>query len=215
MFEIADYQGSIEAATAFAIAYAKERGAEEVTPDDILLGCLRAVSRFGVFEFGSVVVDLEPLGVNWLKDPEKSRAKVSYSEGAVRVLDLAAMIARSDGARKVGVDHLLAAFAKEQNGVAAKIRRTHRITSGMWRAAAAHVARDMGSEPAAAAQSEAAATREYLSPEDAALELGIHVQTVRAYVRSGKLPALRLAGERAIRIRRSDLPKLLEPVQAD
>ena len=41
---------------------------------------------------------------------------------------------------------------------------------------------------------------EYLSPEDAAAELGIHVQTVRTYVRSGKLPAMRLAGERAIRI---------------
>ena len=41
------------------------------------------------------------------------------------------------------------------------------------------------------------------------------MQTLRAYVRSGKLPALRLAGERSIRIRRADLEKVLEPVQAD
>jgi len=56
------------------------------------------------------------------------------------------------------------------------------------------------------------AARDYLSPEDAAEALGIHVQTVRAYIRSGKLPALRLAGERAIRIRRSDLETVLEPL---
>ena len=46
----------------------------------------------------------------------------------------------------------------------------------------------------------------------AAEALSIHVQTLRAYVRSGKLPALRLAGERAIRIRRQDLETVLEPL---
>src|SRR5215831_12514328 len=58
----------------------------------------------------------------------------------------------------------------------------------------------------------ASLSRDYLSPEEAADALGIHVQTVRAYVRSGKLPALRLAGERAIRIRRNDLEAVLEPL---
>ena len=55
-------------------------------------------------------------------------------------------------------------------------------------------------------------SNDYLTPEQAADELGVHVQTVRAYVRSGKLAALRLAGERAIRIRRSDLETVLEPL---
>ena len=53
-------------------------------------------------------------------------------------------------------------------------------------------------------------TQEYLTPEEAAEALGIHVQTMRAYIRSGRLPAFRLAGERAIRILRSDLEKVLE-----
>jgi excisionase family DNA binding protein len=57
-----------------------------------------------------------------------------------------------------------------------------------------------------------AAGRDYLTPEEAAEALGVHVQTVRGYVRSGKLAALRLAGERAIRIRRSDLETVLEPL---
>jgi excisionase family DNA binding protein len=54
--------------------------------------------------------------------------------------------------------------------------------------------------------------REYLTPEEAAEALGIHVQTMRAYVRSGRVPAYRVAGERAIRIRRPDLEKILEPL---
>ena len=50
------------------------------------------------------------------------------------------------------------------------------------------------------------------SPEEAADYLGVHVQTVRAWIRSGRLRASRLAGQRAIRIRASDLQSVLEPV---
>jgi excisionase family DNA binding protein len=58
--------------------------------------------------------------------------------------------------------------------------------------------------------------REHLTPEEAAEILSIDVQTLRGHPRSGKLPALRLAGERAIRIRRSDLEKVFESAaQAD
>ncbi len=51
-----------------------------------------------------------------------------------------------------------------------------------------------------------------MTPEEAAEALGIHVQTMRAYIRSERLPAFRLAGERAIRILRTDLEKVLEPL---
>jgi len=54
-----------------------------------------------------------------------------------------------------------------------------------------------------------------LSPEQAASELGVHIQTLRGYIRRGKLAAFRLAGARAIRIRRSDLQALLaQPIGA-
>ncbi len=43
--------------------------------------------------------------------------------------------------------------------------------------------------------------------------LGLHIQTIRGYIKSAKLPALRIAGERAIRLRREDLDALLEPLQ--
>lgn len=60
-----------------------------------------------------------------------------------------------------------------------------------------------------------AAERSYLSPEEVAQALGIHVQTVRGYIRSGKLTALRVAGERTIRIRKSDVESLLEPLHPE
>jgi excisionase family DNA binding protein len=50
------------------------------------------------------------------------------------------------------------------------------------------------------------------SPEEAADYLGVHVQTVRTWIRSGRLRASRLAGQRALRIRASDLTSVLEPV---
>jgi excisionase family DNA binding protein len=54
-----------------------------------------------------------------------------------------------------------------------------------------------------------------LSPEQAAAELGVHIQTLRGYIRRGKLVAFRLAGERAIRIRRDDLLALLaQPIDS-
>ena len=53
-----------------------------------------------------------------------------------------------------------------------------------------------------------------LSPEEGARLLGLHIQTVRGYIRSGRLPAFRIAGERAIRIRRDDLIALLQAMPA-
>jgi len=204
-----------EFAASLAIALTKKRGLEEVLPDELLLGCLQAVSQFGIAQVGGLTLDLEELGIDWLRPPEKGGTKVAYSQAVVALFDQAALIARADGPGPVRIDHLLAAFAREELGLMGELKRRHGITSGSWRAAVAQLA----SVRATALQREtrdsnagASLSRDYLSPEEAADALGIHVQTVRAYVRSGKLPALRLAGERAIRIRRNDLEAVLEPL---
>jgi excisionase family DNA binding protein len=51
-----------------------------------------------------------------------------------------------------------------------------------------------------------------LTVDQAADFLGVHHQTLRGYIKSGKLPAYRLAGEKVLRIKRDDLIALLEPV---
>jgi excisionase family DNA binding protein len=57
--------------------------------------------------------------------------------------------------------------------------------------------------------------KQFFSPDEAAEFLDIHTQTIRGYIRTGKLPALRLAGERALRIQREDLLALLEPYEPE
>jgi len=203
----------LDFAASFAIFTAKRLGAGEVTPDHLLLGCLRAVSRFGVAKVGSWNIDLEALGVDWIRHPEGPPPKVAYSQNAVDLFDRAARIAKSSGEAVMNVNHVLAAFAVEEQGLMAALKRSYGITSASWRAAVARLGVDAA--PAARIESSRAPkrkSREYLSPEEAAEELGIHVQTMRAYVRSGRLPAFRLAGERAIRILRTDLKKVLEPL---
>jgi len=204
-----------ELAAGFAIAQAKRRNRSEVGTDELLLGCLRVISRFGVAQIGSLTFDLEELGVDWLDYPETSEAKVGYSQEAVDLFDRAARIATADGFKSIRVLHLLAAFAAEDGGLMGELKRSHGITNSNWRVAvarswSARLAKDASSSEEDS--SETGGFADYLTPEQAAEALSIHVQTVRAYVRTGKLPALRLAGERAIRIRRTDLETVLEPL---
>lgn len=198
-----------DVATAFAIFAAKQRGSEEVTPDHILLGCLRAISRFGIVTLGPWSLDLEALGVDWLRQPDGPRPKVAYSREAVDLFDRAAQIATSAGETGVSVNHLLAAFATEEGGLMGELKRSHGIVSASWRAAVARLSVDKTDG------AESGAKPEYLTPEEAAGTLGIHVQTMRAYIRSGRLPAFRLAGERSIRLLRADLEKVLEPLTSE
>lgn len=196
-----------EFAAAVAIELALKRGLEEVGPDELLLGCLRAVSQFGIAQIGPWAIDLEALGVEWVEIPVRGGAKVAYSDAAVEVFDLAARIAKANGGGSMRVEHMLAAFAGRESGLMGELSLSYGITSAGWRAAVSKML------PTAPAVAEVPPAQDYLSPEEAAEALGIHVQTLRGYVRSGKLPARRLAGERAIRIRRADLEMLLEPLQ--
>ena len=207
-------------ATSYAIFAAKQAGATEVTPDHLLLGCLRTVSRFGIASVGPWSLDLEAMGVDWMRQPEGARPKVAYSQEAVELFDRAAKIARSTGEGGVGLQHLLAAFAAEDGGLMGELKRQHGITSASWRAAVAGsglgqagLKDDAAANGAGPELAEKKSAREYLTPEEAAEALGIHVQTMRGYIRSERLPAYRLAGERAIRILRSDLEKVLEPLK--
>ncbi len=205
-------------AASYAIQITRQRGLTEIGPDELLLGCLRALARFGIVEFGPWTFDLEVLGVDWLRAPPRTgdSIKVAYSDATVVIFDRAAQIARIDGCSEIRIEHLLVAFTNEETALMCQLRLTYAVDSAAWRSAAAGLpAVTVVPDPEEnkiAAPAGATAAREYLTPEEAAEALGIHVQTLRAYVRSGKLPALRVAGERSLRIRRADLDKVLEPL---
>jgi excisionase family DNA binding protein len=205
----------VSAALKFSIGRAKLRGQAEVTADDLLLGCLHSVSRFGAVELGGCLIDLEEFGIDWTAAQPKSDAKLSYSLPVVEILDRAAMLSKMEGAGKIAIEHLLVCFHQETGGVMGKLRERYGIDSLRWRVAVAKLGTAPEVETAVETVSSPrtpAPAREYLSPEEAAELLGVHVQTLRGYIRSGKLRALRVAGERVIRIHRGSLESLLEPL---
>ena len=210
-------------ATQGAIARAKRRGDQEVTPDDLLIGLLQAVARFGIAFIDPWTIDLEALGEAPVEEAASGGgSKAAYAPATAALFDRAAGIARQDGASKVALVHLLVAYAPEDNGFMRQLKQTYGFSATEWRAALARWrplhANGIGSGASIDAGSQRKASvqeRALLSPDEAAAFLGVHTQTVRGYIRSGKLPAHRLAGERALRIRREDLLALLEPFVPD
>lgn len=212
-----DMHDDVTRASRFAIARARQQESPEVSADDLLWGLLLAASRFGVVLLGPWTIDLEEFGEAPLDETKARGAKPSYADEAVALFERAAGIARRDASPRVEIVHMLVAFADSANGMMARLRKTYGIDSATWRASLARWQPlrlvdedgDEGSEGPAPRT-----VRELLSPDEAADLLGVHTQTVRGYMRSGKLTAHRLAGERALRIQRKDLLALLEPYEA-
>ena len=207
----------VSEATKAAIKHAKYRGSPIVEPDDLLVGVLQAISRFDIARIGHLIIDLQEFDdfiiVNTQKNQEEiNKRKVTYSSHVNELLEEAARIARDDQFSKVGVIHILAAFTDQDHGLMKRIKKKYGFSSKEWRIALS------GWEPIKRESDEilpmVTSSEEgklYFSPDDAAQFLSVHVQTIRSYIRTGKLPALRLAGERALRIKREDLLALLEP----
>ncbi len=149
-----------------------------------MLGCLRTISQFGIVELGGWHIDLEAPGFDWLADGEQKRQKLAYSQEVVDLLDLAAKIARASGSAAVRVQDLLVAYAGHEGDLMGRLKSQFGFTSAQWRAAVAAIgpAQDASAFPL---EGKAVQTleREYLTPEEAAEILSIHVQTVRGHVR--------------------------------
>ena len=208
----------VSRATKAAIRHAKHRKSKKVTNDDLLIGLLQVIARFDIVQIGSLTIDLEEFGETFKDDIGKTNVrKVAYSSETTAILEKAAYIAKKDNAPKVEIVHLLVAFANEDSGLMAQLKEKFGISGKEWRAALSEwhpVSWDTiepGSKMGAETSPLMDKDKQFFSPDEAAEFLGVHTQTVRGYIRTGKLPALRLAGERALRIQRSDLLALLEP----
>jgi excisionase family DNA binding protein len=213
--------------TSAAIKRAKRRKSPEVTIDDLLIGLFKAIARFDIVQIGEFTIDLEELGESPGKESKDDmdrtdKQKVAYSSNAVAVFERAAHIARKDDSPKVELVHLLVAFAYEENGLMHQLKEKYGITGMKWRLALSQwqpkslekteTSSKIGAERKSATEFE---EKQFFSPDEAAEFLDVHTQTIRGYIRTGKLPALRLAGERALRIQRDDLLALLEPYKPE
>jgi len=136
-------------------------------------------------------IDLEPFGVVvWRESPDLSEARPAYSDELVALPGMAAAIAHREGS-KLGIPHVLACYSPSQHWrdgrTPARVRDHQRV-----------VARQDAAPVSTSAPSPLPAGRPYFTPEEAAAYLGVHIQTMRGY----------------IRLRREDLDALLEPLQA-
>jgi excisionase family DNA binding protein len=217
----------VSKATKAAIRHAKYRKSPKVNKDDLLVGILQVISRFDIVQIGQLTIDLEDFqGISrdgYMDEPANiSNQKVAYSDSANAIFEKAASIARKDNSPKVEVVHLLVAFADENNGLMVQLKEKYGFSGRDWRVALSDwqsfssEKTVMDSKIAIGAKSMVdVSEKQFFSPDEAAEFLDVHVQTIRGYIRMGKLPALRLAGERALRIKREDLLALLEPFKPE
>jgi excisionase family DNA binding protein len=210
-----------------AIKRAKRRKNAQVTRDDILVGLFRSVARFDIVQIGEITIDLEELEESHPEVSEGAagradKQKVAYSPKASAVFDRAARIAKKDNSAKIGIVHLLVAFANEDNTVFARLKEKYGVSGVKWRSALSKWQPESPAKIATSSKvgSETKSPKElnekmFFTPDEAAVFLDVHPQTIRGYIRTGKLAALRLAGERALRIQRNDLLALLEPYKPE
>lgn len=175
----------------------------DATLDIAFLAFLRKGSRLGYFTAGPVTIDvrlIEDLVERTAIRTEDPPGKHPYGEDYVRFSRVLMEEVRRSGRKRLDELHLLMAFMRVGEGLPARVFGELGVTPEEMER---HLRGD-GPRPI---------TEERLySPEEAAAYLGVHVQTVRAWIRAGRLPARRLAGQRALRIRASDLESILEPL---
>jgi excisionase family DNA binding protein len=179
---------------------AGEYRSAEATLDLLFLSYLLHTSRFGYFTYGPVTIDvrlIEDLVARTVTRSGPQSTPVGYSEDCLRFFRTLSEEVERSGRRRVDELHLLVAFMRVNDGIPGRVFA------------------ELGVRPEEVLRyvpERADTERRLYTPEEAAEYLGVHVKTVRNWIRSGRLPASRLAGQRALRIRSADLERILEPV---
>lgn len=179
----------------------------DVTLDVAFLAYLKKMARFGFFMFGPITIDVrlieDLVERTTVRQADPSLGDPIYADDYVRFSEVLMDEVRKSKRGRIDDLHMLLAFMRAGEGLPARVFGELGVTAEQVESLARN-----GGRPGTAAR-----PRLY-SPEEAAAYLGVHVQTVRSWIRSGRLPASRLAGQRALRIRAADLESVLEPVDA-
>jgi excisionase family DNA binding protein len=175
--------------------------AGECSFDVLFLAFLQLVARFGYFTLGPITID-----VRLIEDIVERTARPDTTHSHfVRLSQLLMQEVKRSGRRTIDELHYLLAFMRCGEGLPARVFGELGVTPEQIE----RYLRETGGAPAAPT------AERLLTPEEVADYLKVHVQTVRAWIRSGRLPARRVAGLRALRVRAADVEGLLEPVGDD
>lgn len=185
---------------------AREYDAAEATLDLMFLAYLLKTSRFGYFTYGPVTIDVrlieDLVGRTVTRAAEPGGgSRATYSDDMLRFLRVLSDELERSGQHRIDEAHILLAMMQANEGIPGRVFAELGVDPETVRRFTP------GAEPSIPGK--------LYSPEEAAEYLGVHVKTVRNWIRAGRLPARRLAGQRALRIRAVDLERILEPVNPD
>ncbi len=199
-----------------AEAAAREEGTN-VTADHVALGVLRAPATSGATvlrELGIGEADLKPSGQG--SETARGGRRARWGPQLQPIIQAAAEEARQLGGRLTRSAHVLLGLVASGQSLLPGLLAARGVTLDALRARVRDVTAASPSSAASAPETERSgggmSPRELFTVDQAAEFLGVHHQTLRGYIKSGKLPAYRLAGEKVLRIKREDLMGLLEPV---
>jgi excisionase family DNA binding protein len=168
--------------------------------DLLFLAFLLRVAHFGVFALGPITINARVVEDRVLQGP----SVVPEPDDYIRFSGLLMAEVRRSGRRRIDELHYLLAFMRCGAGIPAQVFGELAVTPEEVE----RYALGRGSMPAPPLE-------RLMSPEEVADYLGVHPQTVRLWIRSGRLPARRVAGLRALRVRSSDVEGLLRPLDDD
>jgi len=183
--------------------------ASETTLDIAFCAYLRQASRFGFFTFGPINIDVSLIEDIVARQVERRSPGLpadyvppmsdDYVRFSTRLMDEV----RRSGRSRIDELHFLLAFMRCNEGLPKRVFGELGVTP------------EQVEEFARTRHLQPVELEKLYSPEEVAAYLSVHVQTVRAWIRSGRLRARRLAGQRALRITAADLQSLLEPLDLD
>jgi len=185
-----------------------------VSADHILLAVLRSgpTSGAGVLrDLGITEGDVAAPA------PGGSRGRRMWGPDIQPIIQASGEEARRLGSRLTRSAHLVLGLAASGQGSLPRLMAARGVTIEALRDLARRaIAATPEPGPPPQAETAGPATggigQAFFTVDQAAQFLGIHHQTLRGYIKGGKLPAYRLAGEKVLRIKREDLMALLEPV---
>jgi len=179
-------------------AIAARLGCENTT-DLFFLSFLRRMARFGYFTLGPITID-----VRLIEDLVERNAVpgpvAAASEDFVRFSRLLMQEVRRSERTQIDELHLLLALMRWGEGLPGRVFGELGVTPEQ-------IERYLQQPHGAAGSLE-----QLMTPEEVADYLQVHVQTVRAWIRAGTLPARRVAGLRALRVRAGDVERMLKPL---
>ena len=197
-------RGDPEAQDPIAQAFMKEtneRGAN--TLDIYFLVFLKRFARFGYFSCGPVTIDVRMIEDVVDRTTQVMTGPTPYpilGEQLVRFSHVLMTELQRSGRSRLDELHYLLAFMRCGEGLPARVFGELGVTP------------EQVEEYFRSGGMTAQPREKLYSPEEASEYLGVHVQTVRSWIRAGRLKAIRLTGQRVLRIRASELDSVLEPV---